>query len=32
MSQLLSDSGRAKVAADVTTRTVTACFKRLFHK
>ena len=32
LPELLTESGRVKVAADVTTKTVTACFKRLFHK
>ena len=30
MTQLLSDSGRTKVAAEVATKTVTACFNRLY--
>ena len=32
LPELLTESGRVKVAADVTTKTVTACFKRLFTK
>ena len=32
LPELLTESGRVKVAADVTTKTVTACFKRLFNK
>ena len=32
MTQLLTPSGRTKVAAEVTTKTVTACFKRLYQK
>ena len=32
LPELLTESGRVKVAADVTTQTVTACFKRLFTK
>ena len=32
LPELLTESGRVKVAAEVTTKTVTACFKRLFTK
>ena len=31
MTQLLSESGRTKVAAEVTAKTVTACVKRLYN-
>ena len=32
LPELLTESGRVKVAAEVTTKTVTACFKRLCTK
>ncbi|MCG7657704.1 hypothetical protein [Wielerella bovis] len=32
MTQLLTQAGRTKVATEVTARTVTACFKRLYQK
>lgn len=32
LPQLMTESGRTKVAAEVATRTVTACYKRLFTK
>ena len=32
LPELLTESGRVKVAAEVTAKTVTACFKRLFTK
>ena len=32
LPELLTESGRVKVAAEVTTKTVTACYKRLFNK
>ena len=31
MTQLLSETGRTKVAAEVTAKTVTACVKRLYN-
>ena len=32
LPELLTESGRVKVAAEVTAKTVTACYKRLFTK
>lgn len=32
LPQLLTETGRVKVATDVTTKTVTACYKKLFTK
>lgn len=32
LTQLVSEEGRTKVMADVTVKTVTACFKRLYSK
>ena len=32
LPELLTESGRMKVAAEVTTKTVTACYKHLFNK
>ncbi len=32
MTQLLTESGRTQVAADVTVKTVSACYKKLFSK
>ena len=32
LPELLTESGRVKVAAEVTTKTVTECYKRLFNK
>ena len=32
LPELLTESGRVKVATEVTAKTVTACFKRLFTK
>ena len=32
LTRLLSEEGRTKVAAEVTAKTVTSCFKRLYTK